>query len=566
MEEENPENKKENADEFLTRVNEEMNNPHRKKLWYSERYRAKYNEQFSKPKQTPQVKQPVSSNSENIIERVEEELKKDAHNTWEFIIEPKHIRILKILAILIPIMILGYLFYANFLISRDFNYFYDIGSLEDAKKPYLTPLARVSEIENSEYRNMLLSLVYFNVPIPRNSETILIQTRFKDNFPNKSVLSLGAKDKEEWHYIYNPIFYSSLSNLGELYKLGNVYLINENLELLPIENLLEMDNISIATDMQLKPQPNKIENWQGETLINTTLRGGHTFYIYISGNLSLDVKKQDINWYNNSDELNIYLYGLDENLIANTTIPDDGITEVKNKDKAIIQPGTLKAENLPEGVYKLVFTDFDGLIREIKINTKKIITPSLFLADSSVYLLEDKKSEIYTNAIKDSELKLLTYHSSGIQDLTFDNKTFNFYQEDVPLYLNLTKGEYTIKVPKNDIILSYPGYFSFSEASYFEPFKQRIIKPEYSLEWLKNNADYFVSNYQAPIEDNSWLVSETSFNIKQNRLFVKDNQLSLLFNIPHLSQEANQNYTIPIGWINITVHKPGLFEKWNKGS
>ena len=581
-------------EEKVDREDEDLNNPHRRELGFSEIYRKRYEEKIRKSREEerlkslrgrkiekpeinidkPTIKKKKPVDEQKVLEEVESKLEEG----WEYLAEPKHIRVLKIIAILIPLIILGYLFYANFLVSQDFNYVYDIGSIEDAKTPYLSPVARVSEIENGSgdmtdnssgdygsenYRNIIANLVYFNINIPRNSEEISIQTRFKDNFPNNSVMSLGAQDRAEWHYLYKPAFYSSLSNLGSLYQLGNVYLLNEELNLGSVEEIMNTSGIVIASDLDLKPQPNKIEGWEGETVIDTTLRGGHVFYIYISGNLSLDVKKQDLNWYNNSDELNISLYDLDENLIVSASIPDDGITDVKSKQKATIQSGSLEAGDLSEGVYKIVFTDFDGLIREIKINTKKIITPSVFLADSSVYLLEDKKSKVYTKVIKNSELKFLTYHSAGIQNITY-NKIFNLYQEDAPLYLNLTPGEYSFEIPKNDLILSYPGYFSFSKDGYFEPFKQRVIKPEYSLEWLKNNADYFVSDYQNPMEDDEWLISETEFNIEKDNLFVNNNQLSMVFNVPHVSQEANQNYTIPIDWIKVKVHKPGLFEKWGE--
>jgi hypothetical protein len=565
MEEENKEKEKPQEKEIKP---EEMKDLDRKKLGYSENYRKKYNEKYRK-KETPINQSSELNNTITEIEKIEEaaekEVKKDAGEIIAYAIEPKHIKIIKILAILAVLGIISYLLYANFIAGKDFNYFYDIGSLEDANKPYLTPIARVSDIL-SENREITGGLVYFDIPVPRGSETITIQSKFNNNFPNKSVMSLGAKDKEEWHYTYKPLYYSSLSELDDLYKIGNIYLLNENLELPPIDRLMQMENISIATNLLLNPVQNKIENYSGETIINTSLRGGHVFYIYTSGNLSLNVKKQDINWYNGTDDLEIYLYGLDETLIANITIPDDGIAGIKSKQTAIIQEGKLEAQNLPEGAYKIVFTDFDGLIREIKINTKKIIAEKVYLADSSAYLLENKKSEIYLETQKNSQLTLLTYHAAGIQNITYltENKTsiFNFYQEDAPLYLNLTAGQYALALPKNDIILNYPGYFSFSKENYFEPFKQKIIKPEYSIEWLKNNADYFITDYNTPAQNNNWLVSETQFSIKQDNLFIKDNKLSLVFNIPHLSQEENLNCTIPIDWINITVHKPGLLEKW----
>ena len=40
-----------------------------------------------------------------------------------------------------------------------------------------------------------------------------------------------------------------------------------------------------------------------------------------------------------------------------------------------------------------------------------------------------------------------------------------------------------------------------------------------------------------------------------------DNEVSLVFNVPHLFRNDTQNNTIPIDWINVTVYKPGIFDK-----
>ena len=68
---------------------------------------------------------------------------------------------------------------------------------------------------------------------------------------------------------------------------------------------------------------------------------------------------------------------------------------------------------------------------------------------------------------------------------------------------------------------------------------------------------------QTDSNKNKWLIVETEFNIKQENLSIKNNQLSVVFNIPYLNQNSTQysnfsDYTIPINWINITVYKPGI--------
>ena len=116
-------------------------------------------------------------------------------------------KIAKTLAILIPLAILGYLFYSNFLVSQDFTYFYDIGSENDN---YLGPASRISDkiIEGDiSYRNLTDGLVYFTVPVLKGSYSISVSARFKDDFPEKSKMSFGASDNSTiWHYKYNLIF------------------------------------------------------------------------------------------------------------------------------------------------------------------------------------------------------------------------------------------------------------------------------------------------------------------------------------------------------------------------
>lgn len=538
----------------------------KKKFSYAQKYKEQYKSKYTKSKK----QENILKKAEQAIIKEEKTIKKEAEEVAHFIKEPKHIRILKILVIIAVLGIILYLITVNFLISRDFNYFYDIGSAEDAKKPYLTPLNRISDIfddSGADYRNLISPLVYFDVLIPRGAESVRIEARIKDNFPENSVMSLGAKDQEVWHYNYHSIYNPALNHLSEFPKKENVYLVNPNLYLLTPEELKYERDIVVATDKLYTPLTNTIADYQEkETIINTSLRGGHTAYIYAAGDLNLEIKKQDINWYEGSDELEISLYDANNNLIANTTIADDGETGVKNKKTAQVQEGVLQATNLKEGVYKLEFKDFDGLIREIKINTNKIVFDKVFLADNSIYNVDTKPSKIYLKSNRDEQLDLITYHAAGIQKIDYikegKKNVFDFYQEDAPLYMNLTKGDYEFTIPQNDIIFSGMPYFAFSKENYFEPFKQKVISIKNDFEWLKNNVDYIVTDYKPPELNEGWLIAETEFDIEKDGLFVKDNKLSVVFNIPHLSKEPYLEYTIPIDWINITVHKSGLFEKW----
>lgn len=580
--------------------------------WYSKWYRERYNRHFDKIKKpaetgikkeiklTPEFAREVNKHEKPLNSRYleyrrrEQKLLEDAKHPFHppkkipvhepqkieaikyetssrpglNIAEPTYLKISNIIILLVPLIILSYLVYLNFFASQEFNYFYDIGSEKDN---YLSPEQRISGKiqENISYRNLTGSLVYFNVPVPRGSETIKIQARFKDNFPVDSLMRLGGKDQEVWHYDYNTLYNPSLNNLSEFKNKDNVYLINPNLYLVNYEDLKYEREVVVALDKTYMPIPNIIPDYEKkETIINNSLRGGHVFYVYASGDLSAEIKKQDINWYEDADNLEISLYDMDNNLISNLTIPDDEIATL-NKNLAMIQTGVLEAYSLQEGVYKLEFSSFDGLIREIKINTNKIVSDKLFLADNPIYNTDAKFSKIYTNLNRDTQIKFTTYHPAGIQNITYiqdskSNKTFLFDKEDITLYLNLTKGKYEFIIPKNDILVSYPGYFAFSKENYFEPFRQRVISIPRDINWIKENVDYLVTGYKQPVRDRDWLIAETEFNINENKLFVKDNKLSFVYSTPHLGVDDYLNYTIPIDWINITVQKSGMFGRWGR--
>jgi hypothetical protein len=146
-----------------------------------------------------------SAKSTGILEELEEKLEEG----YEYLVEPKHIRILKIFVIAIAIGIIGYIIYSNFIISKDFIYFYDIGSNADIERPFLTPDFRITEAileEEINYRNLTSQLVYFDVPIPRGAKTLYVEARIFDNFPKGAKISFGARDRDEWHYLYQNFY------------------------------------------------------------------------------------------------------------------------------------------------------------------------------------------------------------------------------------------------------------------------------------------------------------------------------------------------------------------------
>ncbi len=486
-----------------------------------------------------------------------------------------YIEFIKILVIImVPLIFIEFVIYSN-IKPQDFNYFYDIGSEED---DYLSPVARISDkINNSEIscRNLTDQLVYFDIPIPKRANEINLSIKFKDNFPNNSKFSIGAKDQEEWHYSYNLIYDNTIEELIKKYYYGrkdNLFLfkLNEYVKEYSIDDFSKNPpQIKLATDLNITIPEFKINNYQPqEFIINTALRSPKTFYVYIKGNFNVEVWKRDLNWYENEDELNISLYDLNDKLIASEIIEDDGEDDKESdKDNDDEEKGELSVNNLQEGVYKLALkNNGDMLITKIKLNQNKIVLyKEVFLAQSSIYFDNfEEDSEIYFKVQKPLTLTAQTLHDVALQTIYVNDEFLKIKKRNKDYNLNLDSSNdfYKLKSKINDIIIKGPEFFSFSEDSWFNPFEGKNIKYKNDLNYLEKNADYVLVDYLPVQDEGEWKIASLSLNIEEDNLYIKNDKLSMMFNTPHLSPNKNEtnHMHIPIDWINITVHKKSWFE------
>src|SRR3989344_2346075 len=560
------------------------------------------------------IKKDFETNAQSIQKKIEE-LRK----------EPKYVKSFKIIIILLSLAIFLFIVYLNFFASHDFNYYYDIGSEKDN---FLSPTQRISEKSykgDITYRNLTSSLVYFNIPIARNSEYFNIDVRFQENLSEKGKFSLGAKDQKDWHYRYNLVYSPTIEKLLEKYpykeKDGLILIqINDEEPDYDIDDFLNNPSNSpatrISTDQDIKIPSFKLADYKPSYCeINTALRGTQTFYVYIKDNLDLYVEKRDLNWYNNNktgdDFLEINLYDFDNNLISSKIIEDDKIKEaVSDKNSQDKQTGSMNILNLKEGVYKLQLkNNGDMLITKIKINQNKIILfNEVFLAQSSVYFNNfQKESKIYFKTPKEIQLTARTWHDVSYQTFKVNSQNVNINQVIIPANLTLNfpnnsddlnldennsddnLNEFNVLTSfKNDIIIQGPRYFSFAKDSWFDPFTSGAIPFKEDISYIENNADFVLVKYTPikyqennpsdednsnsennPNNESSWKTASTSFNLDD--LYVKDGKLNMLFNTPNLNtinninQNKNEtNMFVSVDYIKINVHKPGLIEKWKK--
>src|SRR3989344_5251787 len=507
-------------------------------------------------------KENIIGKKDSFVQRAGSEIEIVEDKSLDYIREPKHIRVIKILVILIPLIIIGYLLYAHIFSEREFNYFYDIGGEGDN---YLTPLQRISEkFEDGEnYRNLTQNLVYFNSPIVPGSKNVKVEVKFSDSFNQDSIFYVGAKDKQVWHYDFKPIYNPSLSDDSNFIYYQGAYKTSDKLNNLTKEEILEERNLVIASDSEILIKEREDINFSHEiSIINTSLRGGHIFYTYLDEEINLSVKKQDLNWYNGSDELLVNIYDSLGNILGNFSLDDDGIVDSR-RGNSIIMGGNFYKSGVKRGVYKIEFVDFDGLIREIKINSNKIVAYNrIYLADSDIFFKGlEKNTRIYTEFFRDSEISFKTWHKDYLQNVKVNDRKYFVKQINNDTLVEVKSGEYYLYIEKNDLIINAPGYFAFSKENYFEPFENRIVKLKNDKEWILGNVDYLIVDYNKPEREDEWFIGRAEFNIDET--YYKDNKLSLVFNSPQLNDEENKR-EIKIDWINISVYKPGILRLGGK--
>ena len=475
------------------------------------------------------------------------------------------------------------------------DYLIDIGSEDGGEDAKLTgPMVRVSEpkkINEITYRELKSSLVYFELESPllnKNSE-IAVKVKFKDNFPAKHSFRLGAHNKEGWNWhwknIYVPFYESELENFWLIKENNSLRAYSTHLQpytngddiidflnKLPEGTVIATDtplNLEIKTGVDIEK-----EDYEkgGSLVINTTLREAHTLYIYIGyETLNFTVTKQDLNWYNGTDELEIAVFDLEGKLLGNITIPDDGIVN-NTGERGKSQTRNLTIQNLERGAYRVdLKCTGDLLITKVETEQSKLVVANrLFLVGNNPGYFKGQKTEpikVYFKNFKEKNIEFLTYHECGLQNITINGTigSETIVVNEVKTWFNTTMKPsddfYELQSEKEDIIIKSNNYFSFTKSSYFIPKKYEIMPLQNSMDWIeKNGVEYIVIEYQFTEEaGDGWKVGSARWNTRD--LYIEDNKLSFVFNIPHLEREEFKNHVIPIDWIKITITTPPRWER-----
>jgi len=469
-----------------------------------------------------------------------------------------------------------------------FHYHIDIGDNDTIGNAILTgPMDRVSapiEINNTIYRELNFGLVYFNLKSqPLNdASTIHVKVRFKDNFPAENSFKLEPQNKKgwsnSWREIYVPFYENNLTDIELIYDVTPIRIYSTRPKSGIIHNTL-YDNYNektpyssstgkaisnfldevphgtiIATNMKLDSSFADIqEKHNNGLIIDTSIRGAHTFYTYIdNGLLNLTVTKQDMNWYKGADELNITVYTSGGIQVGTVIIPDDGIINITD-EYDIEQSETISIPDLKKGVYNIdLQCGSDIIIKRISINQNKLV------AANRLYIL--KKDTIFFKNFNEREIGFRTYHWGVVpQNIrikgTSGTQTVNLSKEHEWFNITIKPGNdlYEIESEYGDIIIESNNYFSFTKESFFIPVKYEVKKIQNNIDWINSNGiDYILLDY-IPVEkeEDGWVVAQGMWDTEN--LKINDNTLSFVFGIPHLYLREYKNNTVPIDWIDITV-------------
>lgn len=204
---------------------------------------------------------------------------------------------------------------------------------------------------------------------------------------------------------------------------------------------------------------------------NPVLRGTHKLSVFVAsdGILTFSFDKQELNWYEGSDEMVVKLTH-DGKLVRQDSIADDGVFDGKfGRPAGIPQSYEINLSNLDPGVYDLEFnSNEDVFISNIRSrNSKLVVSKDLFLANNSLYGFRTDPVTLFSYSPR---LFVTSYHDTVDQAITINDveTTLDQFQNSQAIELSsdlLNKITFT----ENDVRISAFDYFGFSADSYFKP-------------------------------------------------------------------------------------------------
>ncbi len=209
--------------------------------------------------------------------------------------------------------------------------------------------------------------------------------------------------------------------------------------------------------------------------LNVALRGSHTMYVWVGEgeDLNMTITKQDKDWYEGTDELQIIVFGPDRKQIFETIVPDNGIDTNENYGKSILgnpQKEKIFLEKPRKGVYKIQLLQSES--KKDFLIANMILTNKQFVLQTPIFC--ESPTKYFSNIDSNSLISFVIWHKESAQVIKVyfkgETQTIDLNYVNVQTKLQLFKvGLVQIESRKGDLLLDsdQKEYFSLLENSFF---------------------------------------------------------------------------------------------------
>ena len=468
------------------------------------------------------------------------------------------ITVVKIIIWLLPLLLIFWILSQYFSLSGKFEATYNvqdespfISNFAAKEQDKLIGTTNINGREES-YQLITTSPLYFDITVPRLFPDATVSITYQ-NPQNQPELNLGVLQSNEQYYIQEMAHYSR--ELEEILDdpYGEWSIVQDDTTMLFQQGDKQFDTIDafLASDYDKADTasfnyPLKINKVlpgyqaKNEAVVFTkSIRGAHSFYVYIGEGerMSIDLTVQDINRHYNEDIYRVAVFNFADSVVQEFSIPDDGNVD-PNGVVGSEQQVAIDIPDLQKGVYRIDVDANDDLF------TKQITTTqNKFMFDSQIYLTDNTEYKdivgegpfqptvLYTDS---STVSALTSHDAGLQTLTLGQGQLLLDTRHTFINSHDLQGITKITSPKNDILISGDGHFSFSQDQLFDTTFGSIP----SLEDL-NSLDgfsYIIANYTPTEMKGDWLIASQKVSVPQ--LYYHDNKVRFIITMPGLPEEG----------------------------
>lgn len=460
----------------------------------------------------------------------------------------KNILKLRIILWLILAVAIGWFFYMKIAPTGKISYNHDFS------RPYyfigkLTPAERI-DLTNGE-AEIKGGPVYFSLATPRRFRQAGVTVKFKNTtaFP---VMEMGLlNNKAAWSYDLKPLENKIIDQLSLVWPAAEaengVRLIEREkkyktvedfLSNLPPKNEIALYNYSIKNNFLLAGY----EPGFKDSLIDYRFRGSYQFYTYI--------KQERLDYTFNFVDLNVDSGG-DKKVLIKVYSPDGLIhsaeAEVKQSDMPIragerTGRAVIKIDDLAEGVYRF------SVIAHDEIMTKNILSrQSRFVLINKAWLARGNKANL--NLFTDSRLiNAQTVNPASLGKIKAGGSFLDLKETYKQFYVKDLSGTSKIELPKDDIIISGDGVFSFTEGGLFNP-KFKNVDGNLNIKAEKIN--YVLTAYKTPLTSDGWQIAQADFDLSQ--AYEERGKYQFLISVPNFRAEEEAPGKITIKEIRVDL-------------